>query len=194
MTISKKNTVRQWIAEALLRLLENQDYASITVQDIADEAKIGRRTFYRYFSSKEAVLNDTVHTYLSGLGDYFQENLSGKTEDISLYYFSYWERNMDFLQIMRRAGLTHIIAERFEEAVHEIAGRLGHVPADAERQSVMEYHERYKFAFGFRLAGYWRVTELWSQETPRRSAEEMSAIVNAILRGENEYAPPRCKY
>lgn len=52
------------------------------------------------------------------------------------------------------------------------------------RQS--EYLEQYKFAFGFRPAGYWRVTELWTQESPRRSAREMSRIVNAILKGENE--------
>lgn len=181
MIRNDKKAVRQWIADALLRLLEKYDYDSITIQNIVDEAKIGRRTFYRYFSSKDALLTDTIQMYMSRLGDYFKENLSGRAEDVSFYYFSYWEQNIDFLRIMQKAGLTYRISEHFEEAVHAIAQQLGHIPSHADRQSVMEYYEKYKFAFGFRLAGYWRVTELWAQENPRRSAEEMSMMINAIL-------------
>lgn len=128
MNINEKHPTRKWIMEALFRLLEKKEYDSITIQNIADEARIGRRTFYRYFSSKEAVLIDTIHLYMSGLGEYFRENLFGKMEDISFYYFVYWEKNVDFLQAMQKAGLTYMILERFEQVVHEIAAQLGHVP------------------------------------------------------------------
>ncbi len=180
----EKQVTKKWIEEALFRLLKKRNYDSITIQNIADEARIGRRSFYRYFSSKDAVLEDTIRLYMSGLGDYFQENLSDRAEDIAFCYFSYWEQNIDFLLTMQKAGLAYRLPEYFEAAVHDIAGRIGHVPFPEESQSLREYHERHKFAFGFRLAGYWKVTELWSQENPRRSAGEMRAVMNAILWGE----------
>lgn len=181
MTYTENQSTKKWIMEALFHLLDKRDYAAITIQDIADEAKIGRRTFYRYFSSKDAVLTYAIGLYMAGLGDYFKENLTDSPEEISFCYFSYWEQNIDFLLRMQSAGLTYMISERFEDSVHDIARRLQHVPSDRNRQSGPEYYEQYKFAFGFRLAGYWKVTELWSQENPRRSPEEMSTIINAIM-------------
>lgn len=183
MTIDEERETGQWIIDALLRLLERRDYSSITIQSIADEAKISRRTFYRYFSSKDAVLDSSVHLYMMRLGAYLKQKLSGRPEDISFWYFSYWEQNIDFLLTMQKAGLIRILSEHFEQEVHEIAGLFRHGPQKDEGQSASEYYEKYKFAFGFRMAGYWRVTELWIQENPRRSAGEMSRIINQLLWG-----------
>lgn len=167
--------------EALIRLLGKYDYSVITIQMITDEAKIGRRTFYRYFPTKDAVMFDTIRFYMSQLGRYFKEHLSGQPEEVSLCYFSFWEQNIDFLLLMQKAGLMYRIAEQFEDAVHDIAAELGHIPPEWDDRAILSYREQYKFAFGFRLAGYWKVTELWVQENPRRPAEEISRIMNAIL-------------
>lgn len=173
------------ITEALLRLLDNHEYHSITVQDIVDEAKFGRRTFYWYFSSKDEVLKNLIDLYMSNLADYFEENPPNSMEEISLRYFSYWERNIEFLLTMQKAGLIHLLYNCFEDTVHEIARRLNHTSAYHDSRSASEYHNRYKFAFGFRLAGYWKVTEMWLGESPRKSVEEISLIINTILSGQN---------
>lgn len=41
---------------ALIRLLRRKDYAAITVQDILDEADVGRSTFYAHCSSKDQLV------------------------------------------------------------------------------------------------------------------------------------------
>ena len=47
---------RYYIVQALFKLMETADYATIRVTDVCAKAGVGRATFYRYFPSKEAVI------------------------------------------------------------------------------------------------------------------------------------------
>ena len=51
---------RQLLEQALLALLEEQDYESITVQQITDRANLGRATFYLHYRDKEQLLLITL--------------------------------------------------------------------------------------------------------------------------------------
>lgn len=48
------------IIAGLFAVMEVDEYALITVTQIAQEAAIGRKTFYRYFKNKEEVLERAV--------------------------------------------------------------------------------------------------------------------------------------
>lgn len=47
---------RQSLHSALVSLILSKGYDAVTVQDIIDEADVGRSTFYGHFSGKEALL------------------------------------------------------------------------------------------------------------------------------------------
>ncbi|MFT8878555.1 MAG: TetR/AcrR family transcriptional regulator [Oenococcus sp.] len=48
---------RIWLWEAFISLLQEKDYEVITISEIADRAQLSRRTFYRSFKSKEALVD-----------------------------------------------------------------------------------------------------------------------------------------
>lgn len=54
----RQKKTREAIFGAFTRLIEKRPYHQITVQDIIDEADIGRATFYAHFETKEYLLKD----------------------------------------------------------------------------------------------------------------------------------------
>lgn len=58
----KRQLVRDELAEAALKLLAVRDFEDTTIDQIAAEAGVSRRTFFRYFQSKEDVIVESFAT------------------------------------------------------------------------------------------------------------------------------------
>ena len=52
----KKQKTREALEEAAIRLFLEKGYSATSIEDIAGDADVSRRTFFRYFGSKEGVL------------------------------------------------------------------------------------------------------------------------------------------
>jgi AcrR family transcriptional regulator len=55
------------ILDAALRLFDSDDWLSVTVEEIAQAAEIGKGTIYKHFSSKEAIYARLALDFLEGL-------------------------------------------------------------------------------------------------------------------------------
>jgi AcrR family transcriptional regulator len=58
---------RQLLIDALAGLMLSQRYESITVQQITEQANVGRSTFYAHFTDKDDLLASTVRRMVGGL-------------------------------------------------------------------------------------------------------------------------------
>jgi AcrR family transcriptional regulator len=56
----KRQLVRDQLCEAALRLLAGQGYEETTIEQVVAAAGVSRRTFFRYFKSKEDVIVESV--------------------------------------------------------------------------------------------------------------------------------------
>ena len=65
ITESSADRQRQFEA-ALLELMEHKNYSQISVQEICDRVGLSRKSFYRYFSSKEMCLTALVDHAILG--------------------------------------------------------------------------------------------------------------------------------
>ena len=79
------------IADALLVILQQYDYKEITITQLAQEAKLSRKTFYRLFADKEDVL---AYLFENMYIECFEQIKSQRTQcywDIVQCYFDFWE-------------------------------------------------------------------------------------------------------
>lgn len=51
-------TTRTSLIRSMLRLVREKRFSSITIEDICERSKVSRRTFYRYYPDKHALLKD----------------------------------------------------------------------------------------------------------------------------------------
>ncbi|GAB3869496.1 TetR family transcriptional regulator [Dactylosporangium cerinum] len=72
LTERKRQLVRDELTEAALKLLAFQGFEETTIDQMAAAAGVSRRTFFRYFQSKE----DVIVEFLSDLGRKLSHSLS----------------------------------------------------------------------------------------------------------------------
>jgi AcrR family transcriptional regulator len=68
---------RRALREAFTRLILQQGYDSISIQDIASEAQTARITFYRHYRDKEELLNDCLNVLYEELVEKTEREIAG---------------------------------------------------------------------------------------------------------------------
>ena len=77
----RQQKTRKAIFTAFTKLLENKRYSSITVQEIIDEANIGRSTFYAHFETKDELLKALCSEIFQHI--FSDDQISEETHDFS---------------------------------------------------------------------------------------------------------------
>ena len=108
-----ESQTRQWLKEALFDLLATKkSLHNISIAELSEHAQIARRTFYRYYHSKEEVLTN----YLDRLIQYYIIELQTAKltnfEDLVNLFFQYWSQYTEPLKILQDANLLVLILQR----------------------------------------------------------------------------------
>lgn len=63
--MNKKNTVKDYMAEALINIMSEKDFTDITVTDLTNKANVGRASFYRNYKSTSDVLDYALNKMIT---------------------------------------------------------------------------------------------------------------------------------
>lgn len=84
---------KKLISEALLRLLKDKSLDEISISQIAQEAQIGRNTFYNHFQKKEDILNYMMHGILEEVKEALSKKSNPSIRDFLLWRFTFIKKN-----------------------------------------------------------------------------------------------------
>ena len=73
----------EWLADALLSLMEEQDYSKITVKDICNKADLSRQTFYNFFIGKDDIIRFCIHQCYAEMMTRLAQKTPVKLDDIT---------------------------------------------------------------------------------------------------------------
>ena len=163
--MNKGEQSRRAISEALLRLMMDNEYSKITLQNIVDNAGVSRMAFYRNFESKE----DVIRYWLKGVTDQFvaESGISYKDDaprDYFITLFTHLVRYREVCETLCKAGLSHLLKGEFDRVFLSVHSG--------------EYDD---YKSHFHAGGIYNVFLLWLMrgcpETPQELADKLSDIM-----------------
>lgn len=113
---TEESTRRQRALEAgFLTTLAHQSYEKLQLTDLCRELKIPRKTFYRYFPTKEDCLLALIDHTLADCNDIALQGWNGSSElgrEVQLRFFQYWWEQKNFLDVIRDNNLRYLLLDR----------------------------------------------------------------------------------
>lgn len=161
---------RTWLIDAFFELLTQQDYETLTVKAIADQAQLSRRTFYRFFKDKSAILDYLGQQFLTDYAAALQ-TLDPKTvtfDDIVMLFFRFmWQRRKRLHCLIQQNLFMTRLPTMMTQA------------AQLYQQFEAPWHhagspEQIKLLMTFMLGGYWTVINDWLAHADPVPPEELA--------------------
>lgn len=172
---SEQSAARQRELEnGLLELMKKSRYENISVSDLCEHMNIPRKSFYRYFSSKEGALFALLDHSLLDFYDMPDPEHKGGTAIGDLErYFRFWYQKRGLLEALQHSGLSGILVERsMSLAVREQLMPRKMTHWDKKQQTV---------AMTFAVCGLMSMVFQWQEQGYQLSPGEMANIATTIL-------------
>ena len=156
-------------------MMEHHSFEEISVSDLCERMGIPRKSFYRYFSSKDGALHALLdHTLLEFYATGQLEGLRGGTPAGDLErFFLFWRNHSKLLDAVQRSNLYGMLVER---AVN-LAGQEELMPG-----YVRDWEDTMKIvAMSFVVCGLMSMVIQWHTDGYRIPTEQMAKAAVTML-------------
>ena len=171
---------RDALGDAIVSLMQERPFDTITVQDVLDRAKVGRSTFYTHFSDKDELLMSDADEFFEAMSLALSTH-GDKSERVFPVkeFFNHLVEAQQFVVALRTSGKLH---ENLELArghfARGIEKRLSEIPKGAS------ITEAQRPALAFAHAGaLLSLMQFWIDRGMKEPAEEMDALFHKIVWG-----------
>jgi AcrR family transcriptional regulator len=167
---------KKMLKDSLIRLLKEKDIQKITVHEICNGAQINRTTFYKYYGSQYALLDDIESDIFCELESYLtgQKAQQILTEDDGLAQtLAYLEREEKYHRLFNATT-----DKEFAEKLFDLTFIHDMVRENTPKQYTGD-EARYLHTF-IKHGGYAMIRE-WLNKENRETPQEMSALMRTML-------------
>lgn len=162
---------REQLRSAFIKLVIEQGYDAITVLDIADQAKVGRKTFYRHYQDKEALLYATLEEIIIEGRPFLLPPESPKAaEENTLHALRFAHRYAELLRVLLRSP----VAEQLLQPLFVFGITEGHrfFGGSTTPDALVAYHF---------VSTMMALTRWWIEQGMPYPPEEMAEYINRLL-------------
>ncbi len=179
---------KQALREALIDLMEERGFESLTVNDLCERANLNRGTFYNHYRDKEELLQTFEDEILGHLANFKDEMQTFTIRDLVSYrsgkkpfpflveVFDYLHEQGDFLHAAMGPGGDVRFAPRLRDAI--CTDMILAVLHDRYRNNPTPFVRYY---VSFYASAYLGVITRWIDTGMQESSEEMAKIAMRLF-------------
>ncbi|MEE8808276.1 MAG: TetR/AcrR family transcriptional regulator [Lactimicrobium sp.] len=158
-----EEVIQQYIAEALLLLMQKKPYEKITIGEITQKAGVNRSSYYRHFDTKEDIIR---YVLMHIMQEYLAAYQSGKDKSFEAYtlqIFTTFYTHRKELLLIHRNHLSYLLLDvlntcfKFDAVKDEIG---------SARQFEISYH----------IGGIYNNMLLWMNHQMKETPEQIADI------------------
>ncbi|ANF97333.1 TetR/AcrR family transcriptional regulator [Paenibacillus bovis] len=181
---------KQAFHQALLQLLEQQDFRAITITDIVNAADVNRGTFYKHYMYKEDLLDELIEGVLQDLTDSYMEPYGGNNYlDVSelvssaITIFDHVAAHRSFYRLIihshSMSGFQQRICSQLQRLCLQGMNQVSSSPYADNKQPSSIHPELFA---SYQAYAIWGLIMNWAQHefeaSPDYMAEQLLLIVN----------------
>lgn len=163
------------LERGLLEAMKYRRYEDISVSDLCQQLQIPRKSFYRYFDSKDGALHALIDHTLMEYVEWWSSLDPGNTAVKLESFFQFWKENRGLLDALEDSGLTRVLAERatsFSCSDSMLLARINPCAQDAQVYSA-----------SFWVSGLTALALSWFRRGFAESPAQMAQIAAGIISG-----------
>lgn len=173
---TEQSAMRQkQLEQGLLQAMCTEQYEDISISDLCDRMQIPRKSFYRYFSSKDGALMALLDHTLMEFEQSPKTKASHKNAAIGDLerYFVFWRERSALLDALEKSRLSGMLVER--------------ATAHAMNERMMPSYLRSKpnhiqtMALTFAVCGLLSMVIQWHHEGYKQSPQDMARVATWML-------------
>lgn len=164
----KRNSVSDYITQALFYLMQKKDFREITITEIVQKAGVCRASFYRSFQSSDEVLDIYLKEMFGKITGGEGITLDNVYENV-LQSYRVIKSHKTELEILQKQGMLDRMSDYFYESALRQIARLD------------MFHNRYQAHFF--AGGSFATVKAWIANGFAESEEEMTDILFELLGG-----------
>lgn len=175
----------QCIRESMLSLLKEKEYSKIRMNEIAENAYIGRKTLYRYFDSKEQIIKYIAESLMDRFASEILEQNEMTFHSITYAFFIFIQKNRTEFMLLKKARLLSYIDDNLFELVTQVTAKTKYKGKTIEEIKNIQASAPIEdiYALHYTLAGNWRMAMLWIEEDVPFTPEQITEMAVKIMMG-----------
>lgn len=162
------------LEHCLLELMTDLPYAGITIGHICEKVGISRKSFYRYFGSKDGCLHALLdHTIMDASTYYLSGNNADDSQAFYIRIFEFWKKQKPLLDALEKNGESLQLLQRMIRYI------LEEEPEYARHMGIPEHNVMEHIVYN--VSGIMGLVLTWHHAGYPKSANQMGNLLNQMI-------------
>ncbi len=178
----------EWIINALIALMQEKNYAHISIKDIVTRADVSRQTFYRHFPSKDAIVEEFSQNICRQLTAQIDALTVKSLYAVTCTYFHFWLDYRDLLNLLIAQDCEHLVYDSYQKIVGgsiALIDQLIKTPSKSDDPKgfnpLTSMEDSNTFTQAFIIGGLYNMKIKWMENGYKQSPEEMAQWVDHLF-------------